>query len=439
VQSSTAAPTETAPAAAASATTEEPATADDAPVEKAEPTSSADVEADSEVGVPQSSNSFLPFFGNDYGEPFFERQGLRFRIGPVRLRATLLLGTEYTDNVNASNVDPQSDIITTVSPTFLVGVGDFDAKLEDFLFLTYQPSLQYFLHNPDSNAVNQGLVAGGKIAFSRFSTRLDLTYSKSDVPNAVQTGRQNYEVLNAVSENTYFLTEKVFARLNLNLLTQSYETGEKYETYVVNPLLGYTLSEKTTFFFGPSAGISYIGSSDNSSSSTQTFQGFSAGMIYTYSPKLQAQGNFGVQSRQYNGDNVTGATNFTTPVFSFALTYTATEKTSASLTLGRDVQLSDVLQGQTYTNSQIALNLAHQFTSSLSASVDIGYQNLLYQGSVSNDREDNYAFFSPQITYAFFSGRCRISTYYRRQQRTSSVQTFDYTVNAYGLQLSYDF
>ncbi|MGH8046621.1 MAG: hypothetical protein ACREKL_05205, partial [Chthoniobacterales bacterium] len=34
-------------------------------------------------GVPQESNNFLPVFGDSYGKPFFERQGLRFRVGPV--------------------------------------------------------------------------------------------------------------------------------------------------------------------------------------------------------------------------------------------------------------------------------------------------------------------------------------------------------------------
>ncbi|MGH8046384.1 MAG: outer membrane beta-barrel protein, partial [Chthoniobacterales bacterium] len=337
--------------------------------------------------------------------------------------------------------DTESDLIASFLPTFMVGMGDFHSKSEDYFSLEYQPYFNFYTDHSYLNRVNQNLEVDGQATFSRYSTSLLLNYINTDQPNAVQNGRSSYQTLNATWQNSYYLTAKVFLRLILGLNNQSYENGDEYQTYSVSPLLGYDITQKLTLTFGPSAGISYIGSSENenSSDSTQNFQGVNLGIVYNYSDKLQFDSTLGIQSRQYNGVNQSGASNFTTPVFNISASYAATAKTSFVLQLLRDVQLSDLLQGQTYTNSQVIFTVSHTFSPHFSASMDLNYQYLQYQGSSTNDHVDKYAQFVPRLTYTFWREQCRLSAYYRWQERTSTLQNSNYSVNAYGLQFSYDF
>jgi hypothetical protein len=391
------------------------------------------------IGVPAERNFFLPDFGDVYGEPFFEWQELSLRLGPVHIDTGLALSTEYTDNLFGSYTNQVKDIISGVSPRFLVGVGDYGAQDEDFLRLDYVPTFNTYSQHPELNRVNQTLGISGRVSFSRFASTLEVSYLNINNPSAVDTGRENYQVLTAESQNTYFVTEKTFAQVVFGAILQSYEGGEEYETYSVSPVLGYSISGKTTLTFGPSAGISYIGSTQNSQKGTQTFQGVSVGAIYQYSPKLSAQGALGIQSRQFEGANFSGASNFTTPIYSLTIEYLASEKTTARVEFVRDVQLSDLSQGQTYTNSQAGIELSHAFRENFTFGMGLSYQYIEYQGSSTTDHTDQYVWFNPQLTYAFLRGRCRLSVYYRGQRRTSNIENFNYTINTYGVQISYGF
>ncbi len=115
------------------------------------------------VGVPDGSFN-LPSF-NFYGKPFFERQGLRFRVGPVHLRMSLFLGEEYNTNILGSHTDPLADYITHIAPQFQIGMGDFRAQAEDYLLFEYRPSFDYYLEHNDRNRVNETLDLSARAPF----------------------------------------------------------------------------------------------------------------------------------------------------------------------------------------------------------------------------------------------------------------------------------
>jgi hypothetical protein len=401
----------------------------------------APVEADeaAEVGVPSPTNLYLPNF-SDYGKPFFERQGLRFRLGPVHFNVSLALGAEYCDNVFITSENPTPDMIVRASPFFQFGIGDYHARSEDYLLMDYRPSYDYYFGNSGLNRLNQTLDVGGRATFSRYTTAVTLGYVNSNAPNATQSNRQNYQLLNFNWDNSYYLTAKTFARLTLTALGQQYENSDQYITYSASPMLGYEYSPKTTVFFGPYAGIAYIGSTDASGSSgTQTFQGVTCGINYSNLRKIKFDGVVGVQARQFNGFNASGASNFMTPIFDFTLTYSPREKTDLVLELVRNVQISDILQGLTYTNNEVQFNIAHHLTDHVTLYLGLDYQYLEYQGQDPDGRTDSYLFASPSISYTFWRELCTLNVYYRCQQRTSSVQTSNYMVNSYGLQFIFQF
>ena len=397
------------------------------------PSSTPEISAPSEVGVPKTGNFFLPSF-DDYGRPFFERQGLRFRAGPLNLRMSLSVGAEYNSNIFGSNTNVVSDYISQISPNFLLGLGDFQAKNEDFLLLNYHPSFDYYLSQTQQNRVNQNLEIIGQATFSRYSTTVDLSYMTSNASSATQTGGQNYSNFLFNWDNRYYLGAKTFARAMINANTQTSENQNNYQTYTVSPQIGYAYSPKTTLTFGPFAGVANI---ENGGS--QTFQGLSVGINYTNLRKLQIAATFGVQARQFDEQNTTGATNLITPVFNIGVTYNATANTTATLALIRDIELSDIQRGLTYTNSQINFGVSQRIHTHLSLGIGLSYQLLEYQGDASIGRTDRYVSGGPTLSYSFWRDLFNFSVFYRYQKRTSNLQQYEYDVTSYGFSLSYTF
>jgi hypothetical protein len=390
-----------------------------------------------EVGVP-GGNFNLPSF-NFYGKPFFERQGLRFRIGPVHLRMSLSLAEEYNTNILGSHTDPLSDYITHISPQFLVGMGDFRAQAEDYLLLQYRPSFDYYLEHSDRNRVNETLDFSARATFSRYTTKAELSYLNSNTPSATQSGGQNYQTMEFNWDNSYYLGAKTFARAILDALDQQSENDNDYQTISLAPQLGYEYSPKTTFFAGPYAGIAYIGQGGS-----QTFQGVTAGFVWSNLRKLKFEGMGGVQARQFHGLNTTGATNFMTPIFDFTLTWQARENTALSLELLRNVQISDLLRGLTYTNTQLNLGLSQKLFQRVTLNLATSYQILDYQGSSSDlsgvqGRSENYIVFNASLAYNFWRDLMSVSVFYRYQERTSNLEIYNYTITAYGIGFTYAF
>lgn len=389
------------------------------------------------VGVPTASGNFLPSF-EDYGRAFFERDGLRFRLGPVNLRFTLGLQFEHNDNIFGSSVDPVADNIASIIPGLLVGVGDFQGGQEDFFRLEYTPSFNYYQTETTQNRVNQNLAFAGQATFSRYSTEIEATYVSNNVPNATQTGGQNYSSFAIGWANRYFLSPKVFAGANLNVLAQDSENANgsdnnNYQTYSFAPQLGYAYSPKTTLTAGPYAGIAFIGQGG-----TQTFQGLTVGIQYDTLRKLTFNGTVGVQARQFSGLEATGATNFITPIFNFAATWRPREKTSLTTALVRDVQISDVVRGLTYTSTAFTLNVTQQVWK-FSLGLGGSYQLLEYQGEDPFGRTENFVSLGGSVGYTFWRELFNLSIYYRYQERTSDVDNFNYVQNVYGVRLTYRF
>ncbi len=405
-------------------------------------TTSAAPPADGDaIGVPQSSNSFLPYFAGELdGRPFFERDGLRFRAGPVNLRLALSLSTEYNDNIYSSAYNPVADQIQRITPELTIGMGDFAAQSEDYLSMQYSPDFAFYLHNPDQNRVNQSLVGSAMATFSRYSTVLYLSYIDANTPSATQSGGQSYQTLTFNWNNSYSLTEKTFTRLNLSALYQAYEDGGANTTYTASPLLGYQYSPKTVITIGPYAGVAYLnGGQAGSARGTQTFQGATIGFQYDNLRKLQLNGTVGFQSRQFEGDESTGSSNFTTPIFQFDANYALSTDIGITAGLSRTVEITNLVEGQTYTNNAFSLGYRQDISSHFSWGLTFGYQYLEYDGETADGRTDQFATINPSVSYKFWRDQCALSVFYSRQQRTSTVSAADFSVNVYGIRFTYKF
>ncbi len=388
-------------------------------------------EADASMGMPDEENYYLPEFER---LNWFQMDGLKFRIGPIHARITLQSSLEYNTNIFATSNDPTPDYVARIGPTFTFGTGGWRGEATNFARLTYTPSFVYYGENKERDTVNENLQFIADYTLFRYQTALAISYSRSNEPNATQQGLSEYSTLGLDWNNSYLLGGKTFLRANFGYLLQDYSNRDDYTTVTAAPQLAYEFSPKITVFAGPLVGIAYVGDGG-----TQPFQGINMGITYSNLSKLSGQFVFGLQSRQFEGENLANAKDFTTPVFNFSMNYELREMTSVGLVLSRDVQISDLERGLTYINNQLELRLRQQLFGRVDFNLGLAYQFIEYEGDGPDGRNDQYVAFTPSISYTFWKDQITWSIFYRRQQLTSDNSIRDYEINALGTGLVFQF
>jgi hypothetical protein len=389
------------------------------------------IEADASVGLPDESNYYLPGFE---GWNWFQMEGLKFRIGPIHARITLGMSLEYNTNIFANSNNPTPDYVARIGPTFTFGTGGWRGEATNFALLTYTPSFVFYGENKERDNVNENLSFTGQYTLSRYETALEIAYRRSNEPNATQRGLSEYSSLGVNWDNSYLLGGKTFARANFAYSMQDNANGDNNTSISTAPQLAYQFSPKVTVFAGPYAGIAYVGDG-----ATQPFQGINVGITYSNLSKLSGQFVFGFQARQFQGENLAGAKDFTTPIFNFQLEYELRELTSLNFSLAREVAISDLQRGLTYVNNQLNLGLRQRLIGRLDFNLRLSYQLLQYQGDGPDGRNDQYVSFTPSLGYTFWRDQVTCSIFYRRQQLVSDQSTRDYEVNAFGTSMQFRF
>lgn len=389
------------------------------------------VEAEDSVGLPDENNYYLPGFE---GWNWFQMEGLKFRIGPIHARITLQSSLEYNTNIFGNSTNPTPDYVARIGPTFTFGTGGWRGEATNFALLSYTPSFVYYGENRERDNVNENLSFTADYTLSRYQTALDIGFQRSNEPNATQQGLSEYSNLRVNWDNSYLLGGKTFARANFGYQLQSNPNTDNYTTLSAAPQVAYQFSPKITVFAGPFAGIAYVGDG-----STQPFQGINVGVTYSNLSKLSGQFVFGIQARQFQGENLSGAKDFTTPILDFQLNYQLREVTSLTLGLARDVQISDLQRGLTYVNNQLTLGLKQRLFGKLDFNLGLTYQLLQYEGDGPDGRDDQYVAFTPSLSYSFWRDQVTWSIFYRRQQLVSDQSIRDYEINAFGTAIQFRF
>jgi hypothetical protein len=379
---------------------------------------------------------------DDYGEPFFATDGLRARIGPIRIGLGFSASYQYNDNIFATREDPQSDYITTLSPKILVNLGAVlgsDATLEEiraneaenYFRLSYTPGFQYFQRNPDQNTIDQRLILDGRYIFSKYRTSLAASYIRTEDPQANTLGRIRTDLYAATWSNFYDFSAKTYIQLDLATYLADYDPGLANETYQASAFIGYTVSEKLRFSVGPSVGITFVEGGQR-----QPYQTLQLNVEYNTLSKLVFSGSFGVQSRQFTGANTENSESLLTPVFTLAATYRPFDSTTLTLNLSRSVSSGSF--GDTYVNTNIAFNARQRFFQHLFFELYGNYQILEYQ-NIPVERSDNFITISPRLSYKFHEDEYAVSVFYRYTQRTSENFFANYDNNVIGIELALQF
>ena len=152
---------------------------------------------------------------------------------------------------------------------------------------------------------------------------------------------------------------------------------------------------------------------------------------YVPTLKLSFLFNGGLQFLEFSG------TVKIDPVFSLGVFYQPFPATSLTLSAFRNVVGSSSLEGQDYFATGFEFNVSQQFFQRVVASVNFGFENDSYFGTTPEtptNREDNYMFVRPRLTYAFVDW-FSLSVFYEFRQTASTQQSSSFSNNRAGLEV----
>ncbi len=381
---------------------------------------------DPDLGEPVEDNWNLPYL-TSAADPFFQMEGLKIRIGEIHLRFALTTSFSYDDNIYNSNRNRVGDYITRITPSILVGIGDFKEQLDNYFLLSYRPQPEFFASQTQQNTVNEDLSITGQYAFSRLVTTAAFLYRRDSNPNEDEVGRNENSIYDFTLNNSYALTGKTFFETGLSASYRDYERSIDYTTVSMDVGIAYQYSPKTRISLAPYAGITFVDGGGE-----QPFQGLNLSVSYDTLKRFSMRGSVGVQARQFEGPNPSGQEDYITPTFSLGASYQLGRSTTIDVSLARTVGNSGIVRGQSLITNRAAVGITQRILSKFILSLDARYDILQYQGSGTNDRTDTYLVLRPRLGYEFWREQCEVSLFYERRDRTSELEYREFYSNTFG-------
>jgi Putative beta-barrel porin 2 len=333
----------------------------------------------------------------------------------------------YDDNIFLTNTDRVSDVIWLPSIGLIYELGDFRDKEENYLSAQWIGMPVIYTKNSEQNGFNQYVALSLQYRFSKLVAKLDSSYShirgSSRDVNTITTTQTFWNSL----AFTYDYSEKTAFNWSFTQSTSSTEDFQTTSQYHARGGMDYQLLPKTRVGL---QGV--VGLIDSSDTPLQYLQQALLRVYYNPTGKLSFAFSGGVQFLEFEGTDEVKVD----PVFNLGLTYQPFPATSINLVGFRNVVGSSDLAGQDYFATGFELNVSQQFFQKLVAAVSFGYENDTYFGTTvetPTNREDNYVYMRPRLSYAFVDW-FSVSIWYEYRETVSTQESSSFTNNRAGLE-----
>ena len=355
----------------------------------------------------------------------------------------------YDDNVTlSSGANRKGDFYTAVMPQISFGLGDFEDRAENFVFLSYAPSGFFYFDNSDFSTIEQIGSLSGQWRLRRLTLTLSQEYQsvQSSNLNVANTGggfsnQTNLDVggrRRVTSYATRFglsapLTGKTSLRADASYSVSDPEGLIGSSNLSGGLGLDHTYGPKLSLGFGVTAGKQFV----EEPSPDTTFQQMNVRATYELTGKMRASGSGGLEFRQSDD----GTQNNFSPIFQLALAYAPFDGTQMDISATGRTQNSASAFGQDFTSMQIVFTARQRFLQRIFFSISLGVQNQSYFSTatgVSSERDDNYYFLAPgidvRITEFWYAG-----LFYTHRENDSSLPIFSFDDNQYGIRTTLTF
>jgi hypothetical protein len=215
-------------------------------------------------------------------------------------------------------------------------------------------------------------------------------------PNRDIGARVNSEIYATGLKASYNLSDKTSLELDGGATFVHYQSQIGSKEFVNHDWLNYNLTPKVTVSVGGAFGVL-----QPDSGGSQPYQQALFRVQFASTAKLTFNGNAGVEFREFSGSG--GGTRIT-PVFGLSANYALSPGTQFNLNGARNVTNSSSISGDNYTATRISGDISQHLIGDFYMGLEGGYENDAYSQATATStgkgqREDNYFFVRPSVTY----------------------------------------
>lgn len=361
----------------------------------------------------------------------------------------LILRGIYDDNINLNRFDRLSDYYFVIGPGVTLAFGDVFERQENYIRLDYNPSAFLFIDHSENDAVQHLVRLEGQHRFSRLTlnfsqdvqildgTQLSATSTTGTITDTVNldvSGRTRLNVYAGRLNANYELTGKTFLSSGLTYSIFDYDSLIDSGYLAGNLFINYQYSPKLVLGIGATGGYNEV----DSPTPDQTFEQANVRATYQVSGKVSLNASAGVEFRQFENS---GRGDYITPVYELGANWRPFDGTKISLSGSRRTLNSAVLAGQDYTSTNIVFGARQRLLQRIYLGLTVAYDNADYFNTVaglSATRHDNYFLVEPGIDVAV-TRFWTVGAYYLHRQNSSSVDSFSFYDNQFGLRTALTF
>lgn len=355
----------------------------------------------------------------------------------------------YDDNINLSNTNRISDIYTTIEPAVMVGFGDTDARIENYIRLDYLPSVFFYADQSENNSVQHVARLEGQYRTNRLTMNFsqmvqimdgvdvqttDNAGSLDQQVNLDVSGRSRFNIYTTHFNAAYYITGKTSLSAGADYIATDYSSLISSETFSGNVFLNYDYSPKLIIGVGGTAGSIRV----DAPNPDQTFQQANLRATYQATGKIDFAGTAGVEFRQFEGDM---RDEHISPVYELRMNYVPFDGTKIFLAGYRRNLNSAVLAAQNYGVFNIGAGIQQRLFQRVFLGLNTGYENSNYfstVGAPGPERADDYFFVQPSVAVRV-TRYWMVGAYYLHRENSSSFDEFSFHNNQVGVRSTLEF
>lgn len=352
----------------------------------------------------------------------------------ARLDLSATVSVEYNDNIYLNSADKVDDVILHFIPRADLALGSEVA--ESSFRLSISEDLSHYVDNDENNTQNTHFNANYNFAGAYLKATVAVGYDMMS-QNSARDHRASrnsergdlvrYDTWYARANGDYQLTAKLSATAGFNYSGKRYrnhrDSYADQQSYSIPVSLMHSLiTEKLR------GGLTYqytytdLARYNANPLGYQETHFIGLNMMGEVSEKLDVNARIGSSTISYHRD-WNNQDSSSTLSFSGTATYKATDKTTASLAVNRDFEISGTAQSIKSTGVSLALN--HTIDAKWSAHENISWVNDDY---VSVDRKDNIYTLGAGLGYRV-NDYLSVAADYRFQWDDSDMSGYSYTNN----------
>jgi hypothetical protein len=340
----------------------------------------------------------------------------------------------YDDNIFLSaKGQEKSDMVFLLTPSLTYRSGDVISKRGSYAIVGYTPSGSFFADDSDENSLDHSVRADLQKTLGKLAVGVDGKYQRLSGATPELSDRVDRDEAGARARLHYDVSLRTGIETSVAYNTVRYQESnlDDYDEWVSETFVGYEVSGRTRIAAGGA-----VGTLDVDGAKAQDYQRALVKVTTDPTGKITLEAKGGAEFRH------TGAGNETTPVFNVSAEYRPTGRTSAGVSVYRDVSASGSIDNENVTRTGATFRVMQKLGSRLTAGLEAGYERMEYTtteaGAVESGRDDKYFFFRPSLRYDFSEGR-RAEVYYSLRKDNSTLSEFDFVADQAGLAVGFEF